>query len=331
MALRRVLILSGLGLVVLGLFALRIMLDRVAGGWRLAWPGEDGLLILRASRAATGVIVGSALAVSGATLQCLLRNPLASPDLLGVSSCASLCVVIASVFFGGAAVGGGGGIGVLGWQAGPALVGAMAGLALVYALSQRRGWVDEVSMVLMGVVVGVLCGAAVVAIQAMYPSAALGGARMLVGAIGDEHGPATLAACGAVAGAGLMAAGVLGPAMDALSLGDDEAASVGVRVRAVRLGLFAGAGVLAAVGVVLAGPLGFVGLIAAHAARIALGPGHRWLVAGSALAGAALVVAGDVLVRLIETPGGRLPLGAVMAAAGAPVIVALVRRGPRGG
>ena len=331
MSARRTLTLVALCVGLALLCLARLGLDRAPGsplGWTISWPATDGLLPLRLARVVSGLIVGAVLATSGCILQCLLRNPLASPDLLGVSSCASLCVVIASVFFGGAAAGG---MGVLGWQAGPALVGALAGLAMVYALSQRRGWVDSVSMVLMGVVVGVLCGAAVVAIQAMYPTAALGAARMLVGAIGDEHGPGTLAVCGVVAGMGIASGVLLGPAMDALSLGDDEAASVGVRVRGVRLMLFACAGVLAAVGVVLAGPLGFVGLIAPHAARFVLGPGHRWLLAGSALAGAALVVWGDVLVRLIETPGGRLPLGAVMAAAGAPVIIALVRREPRTG
>ncbi len=329
---RALILLPALALLAFGLCAVRAGLDRAPGsplGWTLAWPEAPGLLGLRLMRTASGTVVGVSLAVSGLILQSLLRNPLAAPDLLGVSSCASLCVVAASVFGGVAGAGSAGGLGVLGWQAGPALLGALAGLALVYTLSQRRGWVDTVSMVLVGVIVGVLCGAAVVALQAVYPTAALGAGRILVGALSDDHAPATVAACAGAVGGCLAAAAALARHMDALALGDDEAASVGVPVRAVRLGLFVLAGILAAVGVLLAGPLGFVGLVAPHAARMALGPGHRLLVPAAALVGIALVVGGDVLVRLVDTPGGRLPLGVVMAAVGGPVIVLLVRRQPR--
>ncbi|MFN0011121.1 MAG: FecCD family ABC transporter permease [Phycisphaerales bacterium] len=330
---RRVAILLTLTLVAAFLVVLRVTLDRPAagsGGWVvLAWPESPSVLELRTMRVVAAVIVGVALAVSGTILQCLLRNPLAAPDLIGVSPAASLAVVLVSTFAGGSAgMAAGGGLGVLGWQAGPALVGAMAGLGLVYALSQRRGWVDPVSMVLVGVIVGVLCGAAVVAIQAVLPNAALGGVRVLIGAISDDHSAATLAATGIAALVVVLGTARFGPALDAMSLGDDEAASVGVAVRGLRLAMFVGAGVLAACAVVLAGPLGFVGLIAPHAARLLCGPAHRTLVIGAAVCGACLVLAGDCIVRIVDTPGGRLPLGVVMAAAGGPVIILLLRRHP---
>ncbi len=330
---RRVLILLALALGAALLVLLRLTLDRPAGGgggWIvLAWPGSPSIAELRTLRVLTAVIVGVALAVSGTILQCLLRNPLAAPDLIGVSPAASLAVVLVSTFAGGwAGMANGGGLGVLGWQAGPALLGAMVGLGLVYGLSQRRGWVDPVSMVLIGVIVGVLCGAGVVAIQAVLPNAALGGMRVLVGAISDDTTATTLAATGIATLVVVLGSAKFGPAMDAMSLGDDEAASVGVPVRGLRLAMFAGAGVLAACAVVLAGPLGFVGLIAPHAARVVCGPAHRTLVIGAAMCGACLVLAGDCVVRMVETPGGRLPLGVVMAAAGGPVIILLLRRHP---
>lgn len=330
---RRVVILLALALAAVLLVLLRLTLERPAagnGGWIvLAWPTSPSVAELRTMRILAAVIVGVALAVSGAILQCLLRNPLASPDLIGVSPAASFAVVLVSTFAGGSAgMASGGGLGVLGWEAGPALLGAMVGLGLVYGLSQRRGWVDPVSMVLVGVIVGVLCGAGVVAIQAVVPNAALGGMRVLIGAISDDTTPAALVATGAATLAVLLSAVKFGPAMDAMSLGDDEAASVGVPVRGLRLAMFAGAGVLAACAVVLAGPLGFVGLIAPHAARVVCGPAHRTLVIGAAICGACLVLAGDCIVRIVETPGGRLPLGVVMAAAGGPVIILLLRRHP---
>ncbi|MEL6797692.1 MAG: iron chelate uptake ABC transporter family permease subunit, partial [Planctomycetota bacterium] len=109
------------------------------------------------------------------------------------------------------------------------------------------------------------------------------------------------------------------------SMGDDEATSVGVSIRGLRVWLFVVSGVLTAMSVVVAGPIGFVGLVVPHAARLMLGPDHRVLVVASALLGGAVIVAADAMVRSIELPTGRLPVGVVTALLGGPVFILMLR------
>jgi iron complex transport system permease protein len=130
-----------------------------------------------------------------------------------------------------------------------------------------------------------------------------------------------------VAGAGLMIGVWMGRAMDAATLGDDEARSVGVAVGPLRIGMFALAGTLTAVTVALAGPIGFVGLIAPHAARLVLGPRHGLLVLGAALAGIALVVGSDVARQAIDLGAGRMPIGVFTALIGGPAFIWLLLSG----
>lgn len=294
----------------------------LAGGWATA-PGVWELRALRAGGAAS---VGAALGLAGVLLQCLLRNPLASPDLLGMASGAGLGVMVAELlaYFGGVSLGSG--LGLVGTST-AALVGAGGALAIVLALSHRHGRVDPVWLVLVGVIVGVLAAAAMTLVAHFLPLTRRDAAsRWMLGAIHDDLTWTQLASW---SGATLiaLAGGVRhAPAMDAMSLDDDEAASVGVRVSRVRLGLLLGAGVLTAASVVLAGPIGFVGLVCPHIVRLALGPGHRALVVGSALAGAILVLLADTAVRLVELPSGRLPVGVVTALAGGPVLITMLRR-----
>jgi iron complex transport system permease protein len=308
-----------------------------AGAWRMGvggWPaaGDGVVLELRAVRVGVAMVVGAGLAVAGVLLQALFRNPLAAPDLLGLSSGASLAVMV-SVYaggFGGAAAGGamvGGSV----WQGLPAVVGAVGALGLVYALSQRRGLVEPVSLVLTGVVVGMLCAAGVMLVQHLMPDAGFNTARLLVGTISDETAWGTLAVVGGVTLACVALAAALGPMLDGASLGEDEAASVGVPVPRLRLALFLIAGVLAAGAVVLAGPIGFVGLVVPHGVRMLMGPRHRGLVVGSALGGAGLLVLADAAIKAVDLGAGRMPMGVVTALVGGPVLVVLLRRGVRAG
>jgi iron complex transport system permease protein len=330
--------------------ALLVLVLAGAVAWRLLVGGPlDALtpegrldaLSIRGFRIATGATVGLCLAVAGVLLQSLLRNPLASPDIMGMSSAASLGVML-SIYAAATSSGLVSLAAVRPWQALPALVGALAALALVYALSQRRGLIDPTSLVLIGVVVSIMCGSGVLLVQHLLPGAALtaGALRLLVGAISDDVSRGHL---GAVAGVGIGAtllAARLGPAMDAASLGDDEAASLGVPVRALRLALLGLAGLLTAGAVVLAGPLGFVGLVAPHTVRLLAGPGlgsggkgsgsgkwggNRLVVLGSALAGPALVIGADALVGSVEFRSGRMPIGIVTGLVGGAVFIALLR------
>lgn len=303
----------------------------------LSDTARSQILALRWSRVAQASVVGAALAVGGVLLQSLLRNPLASPDLLGPASGASLAVVLTAYL---AAASGAGAPDGLAWQAGPALVGAVGALAVVYALARRRGVVDPAGLVLIGVIVSIVCGAGVVLLEHLLIARGLTTRTtgLLMGTIRDETplrhilliGLATLACSGVALG--------LGRAMDAASFGEDEARSVGVPVGALRVWLFVLSGVLTAGAVVLAGPIGFVGLICPHLVRLGLGAGSlspgasRWslhgvLVLGSALAGAALLLLADAAVRELDLGSGRLPIGVLTAVVGGPIFVALLRGG----
>ncbi|MFZ4574422.1 MAG: iron chelate uptake ABC transporter family permease subunit, partial [Phycisphaerales bacterium] len=190
----------------------------------------------------------------------------------------------------------------------------------------RRG-LDPATVILVGVVVGILAASMTQLLQQMMPpeqgrsaaSAFLGGIRE------NELGWGELLLTGVLTVGCLAWAAVLGPAMDASSLGDDEAMSVGVGLSKLRAMLFVIAGVLSAGAVVLAGPIGFVGLICPHFVRLASGPRHRGLVVGAALAGAALVVGADTFVRVLPLQTGRLPLSVITAIIGGPVLVHMLR------
>lgn len=308
----------------LGLVLLRLLLYRDPGDGGATW-GWPGLAIgrFRLVAIAVGTIAGAALATSGLLLQALLRNPLASPYVLGLSSGAALGVMLA-IWVGatrGVAIPEAG-------HAAPALLGALAALGVVYLLGQRRGWIDPLALLLVGVVVSSICAALILGLQHLVPHGLKGDFVVwMTGHVRQGAPTAALVVAGSATLLGVGAAALLGPAMDAATLGDDEARSVGLDLPRLRLALFALAGLLAAVAVALAGPIGFVGLVAPHAARLLVGPAHRTLVVASALAGAALLVGADVATQALPIGGGRLPAGVFTALLGGPAFLWLLRRG----
>jgi iron complex transport system permease protein len=319
--------LVGLGALLLGaaaVAALRILIDRsVDGDVTLALPRPEYAWV-RWTALAVGASVGAGLATSGVLLQALLRNPLASPFILGISAGAGLGVMAALYA-----------AHVLGYRGAgpgtdmlPALVGALAVLATVYTLAQHRGWLDPVALVLVGVIVSAICGALIMFLQHLVPTGLHGEiTRWMMGRIPESVPGATLALAGGVSIAGVVIAAVLGRAMDAATLGDDEARSVGLQLGRLRLWMFGLAGVLTAGAVALCGPIAFVGLIAPHATRLILGPRHGRLVLGSALAGVLLVVGADVGRQAVDLGGGRMPIGVFTALIGGPAFIWLLRSG----
>jgi len=315
-----------LAVLAAGLGVLRLTIDRPpgeAGSLRLAWPAPEWAAF-RWTAVTVALIVGAALAVSGVLLQALLRSPLASPFILGLSSGAGLGVA-AAMFIASAA-----GAPLLGAGSTmlPALLGALGSLMVVYILGQRRGWIDPVSLVLMGVVVATICGALTLFLQYLSP----GGMRedllrWMFGRIPQGESPATLAITGAVTVVAIVASVFLGRAMDAATLGEDEARSIGLAIGRLRLVMFFIAGALAATAVTLAGPIGFVGIIAPHAARLIIGPRHALLVVGSALCGMIVLLAADVASQLIYLRTGRMPVGVFTALLGGPAFIWLLRSG----
>lgn len=308
-------------LVLLGVsLAAAIAVRLLVGGDRLGWPDDPTIASIRWLRVVCGLGVGASLAVAGVMLQSLLRNPLASPDLLGLSAGASLAIMI-SAYVGYRATGSI----VPAAEPLPAIVGSLVALGLVFGMSQRRGFIEPVTLILVGVIVGIVFGAAASLVRQLLPDGGFQASRLLLGRLSDDT-PWSLAwLCLAAAVLGTVIGMWLGPRMDVASMSDDEAASVGVPVGRLRAWLFVTSGVLAAITVVIAGPIGFVGLVVPHACRMLLGSSHRSLIVASALLGAAAIVAGDALVRSINLPTGRLPVGVITALVGGPVFILMLR------
>tara|TARA_R110000737_G_scaffold2923_6_gene8678 strand:+ start:145587 stop:146573 length:987 start_codon:yes stop_codon:yes gene_type:complete len=280
------------------------------------FPDNDTIMNLRIHRVWTGSIVGATLGIAGVFLQSLLRNPLAAPDLMGLSAGAGFAVTL-TIFITGASLSVGG-------ATIPALVGAVAVLALVYALSQRRGIIDPVTMILIGVIVSVILGAATMLVASQMPDRGFGTSRWMMGNLRqDLTNPHLLAST--IITLAVLALGLFqSTAYDAGSLPNDEAKSIGLRVGPIRTTQLLGAGLLTTISIVLAGPIGFVGLVSPHIVRVLIGPRHAGLMIGSAVVGASMVVGADVLSRVIETQAGRIPIGVLTALIGGPVFLALL-------
>lgn len=314
--------------VLIGLAVLLVaaLIGRLLVGYQFGWPGLDSdgreVLEIRAQHAIPAIIVGGALSVAGALLQALLRNPLASPYLLGVSSGAAVGVMVIRmlVYFGV--------VGAMAAISTPvaAAAGALGSLVIVYLLAQKRGWVDPLGLILVGVIVNAINGAAVMFINYLAPRGMRGDiALWMMGFLNHNTDWGTISAIGAITLAVLVLVVYKGRALDVATFSDAEAASMGVNLPRLRLLVFALAGLLTAGTVLLAGPIGFVGLICPHAVRLAIGPRHQPLLIGSALAGAALLLGADVFLQVLAPHVGQMPIGAIMALIGGPVFLLMLR------
>jgi iron complex transport system permease protein len=263
---------------------------------------------LRMPRVMLAAVVGAGLGISGAALQGTLRNPLAEPYLLGVSGGAAVGAVVA------VALGLTGGVGL------PLAAFAGAALAVLVAIGVARaagGRGDPRLLLMAGVIVGAFANAAIMVVLAGAP------ADTVRGALWWMMGSVALASWSQVAWlAGYVAAGavvliVLARQIDVLALGEEPAAALGVAVERAGGVVFLAASFVAAATVAAAGLVGFVGLVVPHLARAAGIRRHRALLPAAALAGAALVVAADLLARTLRAPV-ELPLGAVTALVGVP-------------
>lgn len=296
----------------------------LSGSSGFGWP-DAAIVRYRVGAMGTAASVGAALALAGLFLQVLLRNALASPFVLGLSSGAGFGYMLALYVSWRFGVGLSGVIGVAGTTV-SATIGSLVTLAVVWALGVRRGVAEPLTLVLSGVVVGAIAAAGSVALQSLVPAGLRGDfVAWMTGRVPDAP---PLELLSLVVGLTVVAAAIgtwLGPTLDAASLSDDEATSSGVSLPRLRAVLFVLSGLLTAACVAIAGPIAFVGLIAPHAARLAIGARHRPLVVASALAGAALLVAADAIRQAIDLGGGRLPVGVLTAVVGGPVFLVLLR------
>ncbi|GIW72200.1 MAG: hypothetical protein KatS3mg102_1742 [Planctomycetota bacterium] len=263
-----------------------------------------------------GAIVGAALAGAGVAFQALLRNPLADPFLLGVSSGAALGAALAVLALGVAAPL---------WMPACSFAGALLVAALIFVLGRRSFGTAGATLLLLGVVVNAILSSWILLLAHLVPpSERLRILAWLTGSLGQVAvGPAGLGAAAAVTLGGGLVLQWLARDLNLLALGETVAGSLGVAVRAVRVALFFTGSLVTAVAVALSGLVGFVGLVVPHLLRLVCGPDHRLLVPASMLAGAALLVLADAAARSALAPE-ELPVGVVTALAGGPLFLWLL-------
>ena len=318
---RALLILAAL----LGLAQASIVLALMVGSLSLApgevlaalWGNDYGVAgevvrSLRLPRALTGFACGGLLALAGALLQVLLRNPLADPYVLGISGGAGIGALLAIV---------------LGWGAGGvnglAFVGALGAMLMVFGLAHGEGGWTQSRLLLTGVIVAAGCGAVVTLMLAIAPDDRLRGMLFwLMGDLSQSGEPQLVMVLLVVV---LLVALPFARELNLLARGADLAQALGVEVRPLRRGVYLLASLATAAAVTHAGAIGFVGLIVPHLVRLATGNDQRLLLPASALAGGSLLVVADTLARTIVAPQ-QLPVGVLTALIGVPVFLFLLSR-----
>ncbi|MDY3281740.1 FecCD family ABC transporter permease [Dysosmobacter sp.] len=275
------------------------------------------VLYSRLPRTCAALLAGAALAVSGAVIQTVLNNPLASPGIIGVNSGAGLAVAVLCA------------IAPTAQRLSPlaAFAGAVLGVLLVLGLAERTG-ASRMTLVLAGVAISNLFSAGIDAVVTLVPDALTGVTDFRIGGF---HGVtmARLALPAALIAVSLLAVLSLSQQLDILALGGDTARSLGLAVGPVRIALLVLAAALAGAAVSFSGLLGFVGLIVPHAMRRLAGEDSFPLLLSSALGGACFVTVCDLLARVLFAPF-ELPVGVVLAFTGAPFFLWLLFR-QRGG
>ncbi|WP_223624345.1 iron ABC transporter permease [Microbacterium sp. EST19A] len=287
-----------------------------------ALSGQDGTLsqaaiIKRIPRTVLAIVVGAALALSGATMQAVTRNPVADPGILGVSNGASLAVVFGLAFFGLTDPYG---------QMALAISGAAVAAAFVYSVgSLGRGGATPLKLALAGAATSAAFASLISAIMLPRVDLLQAFQSWQIGGVGGAEWP-RIAFTLPVLALGALICFASSRGMNSLALGDDMAAGLGEHVFRTRLISAVGAVILAGAATAVAGPIGFVGLVVPHACRMLIGTDHRWLLPFSALAGAALLVASDVIGRVIAPSSEEIQVGIITAVIGAPFFIWIVRR-----
>ncbi len=316
---------SALSALVLLLFAASLLVGPAGIGFResvlalIRGEGDAVVLVMRdirLPRALLGLMVGAVLGLSGAAMQGYLRNPLAEPGLIGVSSSAALGAVLALQT----------GIAAAFPLALPlaALAGSGVAVVLILLLAGPRG--GAMALILAGIAISALAGAATSLVLNLSPNpfAAMEIVFWMMGSLADRSMTHVALAAPFMA-AGALALLTMGRGLDALTLGEDAAATLGIRLTRLRWQIVLGTALAVGAAVAVAGTVGFVGLVVPHLLRPLTGARPSRLLPASALGGAAVVLAADVAVRLIA-PDQDLKLGVLTALIGAPFFLHLIWR-----
>ena len=301
------------------------VLHLLGAAWSSPWSGPAAdpdlviLMAIRVPRVLVALLVGAALAVAGAQMQGLFRNPMAAPDVIATSTGGALGAVLAFVLgFAQAHVA---------WLPAFACLGAAASLAVIYALTTRGGRTPVSMLLLAGVALNSLLAAAtafVISLSWVRYEVAQEVIFWLMGGLDDRTWAHVAMATPPIA-LGLVAALVLARDLDLFSTGEDSAVTLGLDVERAKLRVLAVAAVLTGTAVAVCGAIAFVGLIVPHAVRLVVGPAHRRLIPAAALAGAAFVVAADLVARTALAPI-EIRLGIVTGLCGAPFFLWLLVR-----
>jgi iron complex transport system permease protein len=303
----------------------------MVGSTGVGWPASDEAMRYRREMVLVASLVGAALSAAGVVYQAILRNPLAEPYLLGISSGASLFAYLWQLpaaagvlgFFGAAG-------NALGQQA-SAFVGAIVTITIVFVLVSRRGRLEPITLLLVGVIVNSVNGAIFLLLNSIVKDTATPGGPLafLVGGIQTNlrsHQEWTAAACVGVGWIVLMyIAGELNVAM----LSEAEATSLGVRIHRLRwVGLIV-ASLVTASAVAISGPIGFIGLVCPHVARLIVGNDQRRLLPLATALGGGLLAVADAASRLLSREGAAgttLPVGVLTGLLGGPFFLMLLWR-----
>ncbi|MFE9842704.1 FecCD family ABC transporter permease [Streptomyces goshikiensis] len=287
------------------------------GGAALDRVGESVLWNVRLPRVVLALLVGSSLGCAGALMQGVFGNPLAEPGVIGISAGAAVGAV-ASIglglsFFGNWTI------------TACAFVSGLVTVASVYLLSRSGGRTEVVTLILTGIAVNAFAGALIGLFVFLADSGQVNQITFWqLGSLAQATWPKVLAVL-PCALTGLLIAPFYAGELDLLALGERPARHLGIEVERLRLTLILVVALLTAAAVAVAGVITFVGLLVPHLLRMANGPGHRFLVPGSALAGAVVLLAGDLAARTIAAPA-ELPLGVLTALIGSPFFFWLLRR-----
>jgi heme transport system permease protein len=296
-----------------------IILDHLGVKTDVSYTAQQDAVVwsIRLPRVTLAIMVGSALAVSGAALQGMFRNPLADPGLIGVSSGAALGAVTAL----------GLGIAWFGRATTPlfAFVGGMLTALVAYSLARHHGRTEIVTLVLAGIALNTFAGAGTALVTFIANDAQL---RAIIFWSMGSLGSATWRSVGAALPfvvAGLVASWYWRRPLNLMALGEREARHLGIETERVRFLVILFTALMTGATVAAAGVIGFVGLIVPHVIRLVAGPDHRLLLPASALGGAVLVVVADLVARTVVSPL-ELPLGVLTAFVGGPFLLVLMMR-----
>lgn len=287
-----------------------------------ALGGHDDTLaqaavIKRIPRTVLALLVGASLALSGATMQAVTRNPVADPGILGVSNGASLAVVCGIAFFSIRNPYG---------QMTLAIVGAALAAAFVYTVgSLGRGGATPLKLALAGAATSAAFASLISAVMLPRVDALPAFQSWQIGGVGGAEWP-RIAITVPVLALGALICFASAKGMNSLALGDEMARGLGEQVFRTRLVSALGAVILAGAATAIAGPIGFVGLVIPHACRLLIGTDHRWLLPFSALAGAGLLLASDIIGRVVSPGSEEIQVGIITAIIGAPFFIWIVRR-----